>query len=490
MSVSQYKRANKRIYILLMIIYVYLFGSTIMSVSSYGMTMGTYLQLGVIVVAALVGTIAFITLRHTRPGMIMMMSAGALTYVVVALTNKNEYAFIYAFIFIVLSMSFFNMRLVVLGNIVVILTNIIRLIQRNRAVSELLNQENLVLLVTLLLTATASIVVTRMLMTFNKENVESITAASAKQAESNKKMTIVADNIIKHFSEAREKIAELKEAINANNFAMENIADSTMNTAENIQKEAEMCVDIQHVSEQTAVEIKNMLAASDRASETIDEGKKEIEELKVQSKNVEDASKITVEVIERLTQQVNEVQNFVGTILQISNQTNLLALNASIEAARAGEAGKGFAVVAEEIRQLSEQTKTASNNITEIINILMEDTKLANESIENSVASMLKQNEMIDNTDKRFGDIYTEMKALAVNVNNTEAGMKSILNATDTISDSVSQLSASSQEVAASSSEGVKTSEKSVANMDECSKILEGIYTLAQDLKGFTDETE
>ena len=64
-------------------------------------------------------------------------------------------------------------------------------------------------------------------------------------------------------------------------------------------------------------------------------------------KHFESASNVTVEVIERLTSKVEEVQNFVGVILSISNQTNLLALNASIEAARAGEAGKGFAVVAE-----------------------------------------------------------------------------------------------------------------------------------------------
>ena len=62
-----------------------------------------------------------------------------------------------------------------------------------------------------------------------------------------------------------------------------------------------------------------------------------------------------------------EIDKVTETITAISSQTNLLALNATIEAARAGEAGKGFAVVANEIKELAQQTSSATEEIRDRI---------------------------------------------------------------------------------------------------------------------------
>ena len=184
--------------------------------------------------------------------------------------------------------------------------------------------------------------------------------------------------------------------------------------------------------------------------------------LKEQAVNVADASQVTVDVIRSLTDKVEEVKTFVDSIINISNQTNLLALNASIEAARAGEAGKGFAVVADEIRQLSEQTKDASANITEIIQKLNEDTKRANDSIMTAAESVEKQNQLIDDTRDKFNDVGNAVEVLMGNIDVAEQSIQKILDATGVISDNITHLSATGEEVAASSTEGLRTADITV----------------------------
>jgi methyl-accepting chemotaxis protein len=76
-----------------------------------------------------------------------------------------------------------------------------------------------------------------------------------------------------------------------------------------------------------------------------------------------DVVRETSATVEELGQSSADIEQVLKTITSIAAQTNLLALNATIEAARAREAGNGFAVVAGEVKDLAQQTATATEDI-------------------------------------------------------------------------------------------------------------------------------
>lgn len=380
-------------------------------------------------------------------------------------------------------MVYLNKRLMYCANGIVIAANIVRLIRDfdiNDA--DILRSRVLAILV-IILVAIISINIAGILIKYFAENMSQIQEAAAKQNESNAKMVAVADDISAEFGEAINKLNELERSICVSHSSITDIADSTESTAEAIQKQAAMCAEIQENTYTAEKEINQMINASNKTDESVNNSKEVVDELKEQAQNVHNASNIIVEVIGGLTEKVNDVQNFIVDIVNISEQTNLLALNASIEAARAGEAGKGFAVVADEIRKLSEQTKEASESITDIIHKLNQDTRKANESINESVLSVNKQNELIDETEKTFVELGNTVGELMSSIHVAEQSINKILSSTSVIADNISHLSATGEEVAAASTEGMKVSDTTVESMKNCKEVLNNIYELANELK-------
>ena len=100
------------------------------------------------------------------------------------------------------------------------------------------------------------------------------------------------------------------------------------------------------------------------------------------SKDTLEKAKQTNIAVSQLGVSSREIGNVIKVISSIAQQTNLLALNATIEAARAGDAGKGFAVVANEVKELANQTAIATEDITQKISAIQNDSEVAIQDIQ------------------------------------------------------------------------------------------------------------
>lgn len=289
--------------------------------------------------------------------------------------------------------------------------------------------------------------------------------------------------MIENIDQTTRKIGLLGESVIHIHDSMGEVSQGSLETAESVQKQLEQTESIQNYIETVKGTTENIEKNMLETTQMVEEGRGKMDTLAEQVEKSMKANELVLSQMEELNEYTRKMNTIIETITSIANSTGMLALNASIEAARAGEAGRGFAVVADEISGLANQTKTATINITELIDNINQElvgvvsaVNVVTQSNQENVKSTAAARENFAGIAEGTENIGRQTAQLAQAMESLEAANKDII-------DKIQTISAITEEVSAHANETYEACEDNTRMVQEVSDIVKLLNQDAEQLK-------
>jgi len=341
----------------------------------------------------------------------------------------------------------------------------------------------------------ACIVLTSIFMTIASKTISEIFDQKLSVInEQNSKQKLVLDNTIAITSRISDHIKKItaeaksmeKQSLVSKN-AMEEISTGTNEVVSNIQSQLEMSSNINNLIVNATDLANNINDKFESTKTNTDKGVSNITHLTQTSYNSKEAYSTVANTMKDLSEKTSKIKLTLDLIEGITEQTSLLSLNASIEAARAGDAGKGFAVVASEIQQLAENTKTATEDIKSIFDVLLSQTQKANIAVDNLEKINDKQSTLIDKTKDNFDTISEDISSVSNNIQLQVSHMENVNKSNSKINNKVESVSAFTEELLANAESTKELTNETLKNTTNINSLLENVLSEINSLQNLFD---
>lgn len=317
----------------------------------------------------------------------------------------------------------------------------------------------------------------------NRVKLSQIQEQSEASAALSENIIQTARQMSQEISDVSTQVLEMGSSMNQMHDSMEQVTQGSTENAESVQNQLLKTEQIQKYIDTVKDAAQQIEANMEGTAQDVSDGRKRIDILSNQIDKSMEANQQMITQMDALSQYAGQMNTIIETITSIANSTGMLALNASIEAARAGEAGRGFAVVASQISTLASQTKSATVNITELINHINTELESVRSAV-NIVADSNQQNrESTKAVSGNFNHIMEGTDTVVAQAQELMGIVDDLFSANREITENIQAISAITEEVSAHANETYHACEQNSILVNHVSSIVSSLNENAAKLQ-------
>jgi len=300
----------------------------------------------------------------------------------------------------------------------------------------------------------------------------------------NKGLTAVVDDLNETLGRLEEltggvesQTRQLDTHIDAASMAAEDIAQHLTEQNELLDEGVDEMQTFSASMEEVAATAEEVDTAAEAAREAAESGLEASEDAQSATDEVVEMGDQLVDSVTELGHRMDDIEEVVEVISDVAEQTNLLALNANIEAARAGEEGDGFAVVAEEVKNLADETRQHTEEITESIEHLQTQS-------DETVVAATDSHDRIEDAGEQIGEVLDAFEEIAASIDRAADGITEVSRATDDQAATVEELTSTLENVRDLSEATEDATDRIVDSTDKQSETIDELSSQLDRLHG------